>query len=194
MIMHFTDFFFNAINGLAGKFHTLDILMITISKTIPYILMAITVISYFYSIKSKDKELRLITVDTVVKTAFAYIISQIIGGFIYFPRPFEALESSNALYYHESNSSFPSDHSLGCMSLALGLSKFKHSLGKVYIALAVLTGISRVYVGHHFPLDIIGGFIIAFVVGKLYDRYIKEFINKLYIAVESHTPILNKLT
>lgn len=182
--MHFSDFFVNLINGLAGHSNTLDTIMILISKTTPYILMIITLIIYFLGLFKGNDKLKLTAVNTVIKTFVAIIISQVIGQIIPLSRPFVNNENIKLLYPHEANASFPSDHSLGCMSIAFGLSRYNSKFNKLYIGLAILTGFSRIYVGHHYPLDVLGGFIIAIVVGRLYDRYASNVMENIYLKIE----------
>ena len=182
--MHFSDFFAILINSLAGHLKILDIIMILISKTAPYILMLITLISYIYGLFKGNDKLKLTAINTVVKTFIAITLSQIIGYIMPLSRPFVNNERIKLLYPHEANASFPSDHSLGCMSLALGLNKYNSRFNKLYIGLAILTGFSRIYVAHHYPLDVVGGFVIAMFVGKLYDKYVSNVIEHIYIKVE----------
>ena len=182
--MHFSDFFVNLINGLAGHSNTLDTIMILISKTTPYILMIITLTIYFLGLFKGNDKLKLTAVNTVIKTFVAIIISQVIGQIIPLSRPFVNNENIKLLYPHEANASFPSDHSLGCMSIAFGLSRYNSKFNKLYIGLAILTGFSRIYVGHHYPLDVLGGFIIAIVVGRLYDIYASNVMENIYLKIE----------
>lgn len=182
--MHFSDFFVNLINGLAGHSNTLDTIMILISKTTPYILMIITLTIYFLGLFKGNDKLKLTAVNTVIKTFVAIIISQVIGQIIPLSRPFVNNENIKLLYPHEANASFPSDHSLGCMSIAFGLSRYNSKFNKLYIGLAILTGFSRIYVGHHYPLDVLGGFIIAIVVGRLYDRCASNVMENIYLKIE----------
>ena len=190
--MHFTDKFFNLINGMANKYDFLDNIMILSSKIIPYALMMIVVLVYFYGVIKKNKDIRLMSVNTVIKCVIGMVVSQIIGKFFYFPRPF-VNNNVNLLYEHSLSASFPSDHSLGSMSIALGLNKGIGILSKVNIFLAIFVGFTRVYVGHHYPLDVIGGFVLAYIISVIYNKYVFKHISSIYMKVESVMPILKRL-
>nr|WGD74710.1 phosphatidylglycerophosphatase PgpB [Bacillus subtilis] len=91
---------------------------------------------------------------------------------------------------HESSFSFPSGHSmnLACPVIAYFLVKHLPFLSKhkkmVYIiagVIAVLVGISRVYLGVHFVTDVLGGFslgLLLFFLVKGFDEKIKRFRQK----------------
>ena len=182
--MHLTDFVFNLINGLANKVSLLDSLIVFLSKTIPYILIAATILTFLLGILKKNKQYRGVAIDTVIKTTIAYLVSQTIGSIFYLPRPFVNNSEVNLLYPHEANASFPSDHALGSMSIALGLNKLCSNITRVYILLAIGVGLSRIYVGHHYPLDVLGGYLIAFIIGALYDKVLSVHIQKIYFSIE----------
>ena len=72
-----------------------------------------------------------------------------------------------------SDASFPSGHSLtsfcfwtGCVMAAalLGLGASQYALLAVATTLTILfTGLSRIYMGVHFPSDVVGGYVIGIV-------------------------------
>jgi undecaprenyl-diphosphatase len=62
--------------------------------------------------------------------------------------------------------SFPSGHAASSFACALVLVSFAPRLRGPLYALAGLIGLSRLYVGVHYPLDVIGGALWGLVVGK----------------------------
>lgn len=60
--------------------------------------------------------------------------------------------------------SFPSDHTTVAVALALGLFLVNRRLGAVGIVLALIEGFSRVYLGQHYPHDVLAAFVLSGVV------------------------------
>ncbi|GKU26543.1 undecaprenyl-diphosphatase [Clostridium folliculivorans] len=175
--------FFRLINNLANKNVVMDKIMIFFSKDVPYIFMAITAIVFFVGIINKRDEYRKIAFNTFLITLINLIISFIIGNIYYVNRPF-VNNKVNLLIPHPADASFPSDHATGTMSIALGLRRYNKMLSIILMVLSLIVGFSRVYVGHHYPLDIIGAYIIVAVTGHIYDLKLRDKVNSLYDVVE----------
>ena len=108
-------------------------------------------------------------------TSIAILISQCISHVYYHPRPF-VMEIGRTLIYHAPNGSFPSDHMLIFSSIAFSyLFSAQRKLGIFLLVMAWLVAWSRVYLGVHFPLDMLGAFLLAFALNffglKLWNLY-----------------------
>ncbi|MCK4905304.1 phosphatase PAP2 family protein [bacterium] len=67
--------------------------------------------------------------------------------------------------------SFPSGHTQLCFSTAVILAKEYKKNWKLFYLWAFIVGYSRIYVGAHFPMDIIAGGIIGYLSGKFIVWY-----------------------
>ena len=108
-------------------------------------------------------------------TSIAILISQCISHVYYHPRPF-VMEVGRTLIYHAPNGSFPSDHMLIFSTIAFSyLFSAQRKLGIFLLIMAWLVAWSRVYLGVHFPLDMLGAFLLAFALNffglKLWNLY-----------------------
>jgi undecaprenyl-diphosphatase len=81
------------------------------------------------------------------------------------PRPFEVLPEADPLIVASVGPSFPSGHASMSAAGAIVLSSLAPRLAPLLALLAVVVTVSRVYVGVHFPLDVLAGAALGTVVG-----------------------------
>jgi undecaprenyl-diphosphatase len=103
-------------------------------------------------------------VRALLAAVVALTISKIIGLMWFHPRPFMAGIGQSFLH-HAPDSSFPSDHatSMFSVALALMLSQLREvrRFGLVLLALGVIVAWARVFLGVHWPLDMIAAFVVS---------------------------------
>ena len=84
-----------------------------------------------------------------------------ISNLLYFrPRPFDALEVE-LLFYAPTDSSFPANPVAVAVAMATGVWVVNRRLGTAMYVVATLYGLSRIYSGVFYPLDVVGGAAIA---------------------------------
>lgn len=102
------------------------------------------------------------------------------------PRPFETLPGVELLVQPPGSFSFPSGHSANAFAAGLVLARKVPALACPAFIVAVLMAFSRVYVGVHYPLDVLCGALVgiacALPVLKLETLifYINEKFNKKF--------------
>ncbi|WP_234122870.1 phosphatase PAP2 family protein [Clostridium hydrogenum] len=180
---------FRLINNLANKNSILDKVMIFFSKDVPYIFMAAVLIIFILGIMQKDAHCRKVVVSTFFITVINLILSFIIGNIYYVDRPF-VHNKVNVLFPHVEDASFPSDHATGTMSIALGFTKYNKLFSRILMGLSVIVGFSRVYVGHHYPSDVIGAYIMVWITNYIYNLKLRNKVESLYEIVEKKALIM----
>ncbi len=79
-------------------------------------------------------------------------------------RPYDAVEGLVPLVKKLRDYSFPSGHTCASFSCAVVYYKMYPDIkGKGAMVLAVLIGLSRLYVGVHYPTDVLGGAIVGWL-------------------------------
>lgn len=99
------------------------------------------------------------------------------------PRPF-ALHLGHQFLAHADDPGFPSDHVTVFWSLAVAALGTRRHLrwAPVLLVLGLLVGWSRVYLGVHFPLDVLGAAPVA-LVGALVERLLRRPLRPAWLAL-----------
>jgi undecaprenyl-diphosphatase len=106
---------------------------------------------------------REIAVRATLVGSLALVANQLIGMAWYHPRPF-VIGVGHTFLAHTPDSSFPSDHATLLSAVALTfLYSGKRLLGMFVTAIGIAVAWARVFVGVHFPFDMIGAAAVAWM-------------------------------
>jgi membrane-associated phospholipid phosphatase len=97
----------------------------------------------------------------VLATLIAVGLNQPISRAVHEARPFRVEPHILVLAHRSTDFSFPSDHAVMAGAVAAGLWLVSTRLGIVASVLAVVMAFARVYVGVHFPQDVIAGLVLG---------------------------------
>jgi undecaprenyl-diphosphatase len=76
-------------------------------------------------------------------------------------RPCHVLPAIHTFWSCPGSLSFPSNHAANCFAAAFFLSFSYRRWTPLLVFLALIVGYSRVYVGEHYPLDVLGGVLLG---------------------------------
>ncbi|HEY9584366.1 MAG TPA: phosphatase PAP2 family protein [Candidatus Paceibacterota bacterium] len=172
--MNFDLSIFRALNGLSGQSAFSDKFWIFVTDYLPYIL----IVGAFVALLLWRKDLRekiKIALVIAVTGGFSYLlVMQFFNKLWPRLRPFETLQNVVQLV-PESGFSFPSKHAMLTFLLATYVYGFNKRLGIWLYVFAALVAISRVFVGVHYPSDILGGAVLGAILGFLAYKIYKKF-------------------
>ncbi len=131
-----------------------------------------------------SREIKTGIIKAAIFTAITLSISEVLSAVLNTPRPF-VMEVGRTLIEHAPTGSFPSNH----MSIFSGIAfayyfSAQRDLGRILLWTAWLVAWSRVYVGVHFPIDMMGAFVIALAVNlaglPLWWKYENKIMNFIF--------------
>jgi len=148
-----------------------------IAHDLVYLFLLIFAIAWFRG----SYEVKTGIIKAFIFTAITLLMSEVLSAVLNTPRPF-VMDVGRTLIEHASTGSFPSNH----MSIFSGIAfayyfSPQRDLGRILIWTAWLVAWSRVYVGVHFPIDMLGAFLMAITVNlaglPLWLKYENQIIN-----------------
>ena len=109
-----------------------------------------------------DSNIRKMFFASAITALFALLVNQIIGLFWQYPRPF-MMGIGHTLIPHVADSSFPSDHMTLICGVAFGLlvQPKVRRIGSILFLLSIPVAWARIYLGVHFPLDMLGALLVT---------------------------------
>ncbi|MET8581276.1 phosphatase PAP2 family protein [Streptomyces collinus] len=177
------------INGLAKDApHWFDRVMEFVGEYGLPVAMVLLVLWCWWSVRRRGGEDAASSVAALVwaplAAGLAVLVNVPIRGFVERPRPFVDHRGLDVLVSGKTDFSFVSDHATITMALGVGLFVAHRRFGLVGIGLALLEGFCRVYMGVHYPTDVVGGFALGTAVALLLSPLAMALLTPLTKAVE----------
>ena len=154
--------------------------------------LSILIISVLLYLSQRRREGILILASLVIGTFVTLPMKLAIAR----PRPFVTIPNT-ILFDKEAGSSFPSGHAMRAFAFAFMGSKLRPRLTVPLYLFAVLIAFSRVYVGQHYPLDVLTGTLTGVLVGYLtmtYENKILKAVSRLGVPTDSQASAISRHT
>lgn len=151
---------FTYINNFARKCLYVDAWGVFFADYLVYFLLVGAALIYFL-VKKKEKLRYLFVIGSSVILS-RLVITELIRLIWHRSRPFVDYQV-NQVIEHSASGSFPSGHIAFLFALAMAVYFFNKKWGLVFFILSLVVGLARIFVGIHYPLDILGGIVIGIV-------------------------------
>ncbi|MGM0876089.1 MAG: phosphatase PAP2 family protein [Bacillota bacterium] len=156
---------FKMINDLAGKNSLVDNIMIFASKKLRYIFAFALIFTWLL-----DRSYKKVFNHAVISIMINIVINAMVNQCTFRPRPF-VTRKANVLIPSKHDSTYTSKHTLLTFAVSTTIFMKNKIYGFIMYGLSVLTGLSRIWTGAHYPYDVIRsaiiGSMVSFVVNRL---------------------------
>lgn len=159
----------------------MDFLIIFAAKYLHLLIILLAIIFWLFSTKIQKRNLVKVS---LISFPLSYLTSKILGIFIYDSRPF-VVENVKPLIDHSPNNGFPSDHTLLALTIASVFYAYNRKLSVFLFLMGLIVGFARVIAKIHYPLDILGSFVIAILASYVASLILKKekridsFVNQI---------------
>lgn len=117
-----------------------------------------------------DNHAQRVAISAILSVAISVLLFMCVKNLIGRPRPFEAWQDLTCIMAPPDRFSFPSGHTMTAFavwgSLFAGLPVLSHA----YLLIAILIGLSRIFLGLHYPTDVIVGAVLGGTIGYTLTR------------------------
>ncbi len=156
------------VNGLAGHVGIADTLMKLAAKDIVFLAVPLVLALWFWPASPTQRAFnQRVAVAATLGALVAVVFAAGLGHLHSAQRPFMTDASVHRLISQSADNGFPSDHAAFAFGVSGVIVWWKRLLGVVALLGAALVAFSRVYVGVHWPADVIAGAAAGLVAGAI---------------------------
>ncbi|WP_164509326.1 phosphatase PAP2 family protein [Companilactobacillus jidongensis] len=165
-------FLFRSVNDLANKSGLLNALGVFTAQYTVYILALIMIGLWF--VKRNDFKYRQMLSVSVISCLISELVGKLIAGNIYYHRqPFAVWQNVHQLIPKTVGNSFPSDHTIVFFSIMIIFFIYtKSKVRYLFTVMALIVGLSRIFVGVHYPVDVFVGASIGTIISIISYIYL----------------------
>lgn len=126
-----------------------------------------------------NETFRFIGVQAGLTLFISQTITYIAKSILSRERPYNILKHLNTFEINLKDYSFPSGHSSASFSLAMVIAFNIPKLSVLVLIMALLVGISRIYIGVHYPTDVAAGIFLGMASAFVVNFYLLNIVNSL---------------
>jgi undecaprenyl-diphosphatase len=127
-----------------------------------FALVAIAAATWFVARPGGSLRPKLAAVSAGISAALGLAVNGLLGHVWYHARPFaDHPRQTLQLVPHAPDNSFPSDHATVAFAVAFAVLFFHRRLGLLLVGGAVLVGVTRIFVGVHYPVDVAASALVG---------------------------------
>jgi undecaprenyl-diphosphatase len=158
------------------------------------LLVAATFGLWLFARPGSSRKWKLACASALASSGIALLINQLIARMWDRARPFVAHPGVHVWGTRSHDPSFPSDHASAAFGIAFAVFLFDRLVGSIFLTAACAIGVGRVFIGAHYPSDVVAGCLVGLASALLVVRVLRPLIERIVRLVERLTdPLLAPL-
>jgi len=130
---------------------------------------------------------KLASASALASAALALLVNQLIAKGWDRERPFASHPSSHVWGGRSHDPSFPSDHASAAFGIGFAVLFFDRLAGGLFLAAATVIAIGRVFVGAHYPADVLAGCLVGLASALVVVRFGRPVLARSVKLIERLT-------
>ncbi len=183
--------FYKAIYDVSLDHHAIGTAFSDIEKVSIPVMVVITVGLWLLARPGGSEKWKLAAVSALGSAALALGINRVISSAIWDRhRPYLTHHIAHP-WISSHDPSFPSDHASATFAIAFAVLMFDAVAGGIFLFLALVISVGRLFIGAHYPGDIGGGFLVGLAAALVVARLARPAVVFLVRQVQRLTdPVL----
>jgi membrane-associated phospholipid phosphatase len=158
------------------------------------LLVAATFALWLFARPGSSRKWKLACASALASSGIALLINQLIARMWDRARPFVAHPGVHVWGTRSHDPSFPSDHASAAFGIAFAVFLLDRLVGSIFLTAACAIGVGRVFIGAHYPSDVVAGCLVGLASALLVVRVLRPLIERIVRLVERLTdPLLAPL-
>lgn len=175
--MNLDLYLFNFVNQFAGKWAWLDYFGIFCAEYLGYVLLLALAVFLLVNYKKYWK----MVFEALVAAVFTrFVLAEIVRMIWFRARPFVMQNFIPLINQSPKEASFPSGHASFYFALSTIVYFYNKKAGILFFIAGFFIAIARVFVGVHWPSDILAGAILGISMGYILNKLFRKHGNKIY--------------
>lgn len=167
---------FNFVTQFAGKWAWLDYFGIFCADYLGYILLFVLAILLLINLK---KYWKMVAESLIAAVFTRFVLAEIIRRIWFRSRPFVSQNFIPLIIQSPTEASFPSGHATFYFALATIVYFYNKKLGILFFVASFFIAVARVFVGVHWPSDILAGAFLGILTGYILNWLFRTHAHKI---------------
>ncbi|MDX9916447.1 MAG: phosphatase PAP2 family protein [Gudongella sp.] len=126
-----------------------------------------------------NRQVKVLGLEAIVALSFGQIFVQSLKKLFSRERPYKIIQQLHTFGIDLRDYSFPSGHTTASFSLATTIALNMPKLAVIVFFLAIVIGMSRIYLGVHYPTDVAAGILLGVMASVTTHLYFIPLVEKI---------------